>query len=79
MLVRENLIFLNIDLTVFDHPSWEIQGLSLSLIDDSIIIINIYRHPNQFTPYNVYNQLFFAISKKYRKFVMVGDFNAFLL
>jgi len=76
MLVRENLIFSNIDLTIFKYPSWEIQGLSLSLVDDSIAIVNIYRHPNLHTPYKVYNQLFTALSNKYRKFIIVGDFNA---
>jgi len=46
------------------------------LIDDSIAIINIYRHPNKLTPYNAYNQLFLALSKKFHKFVVMGDFNA---
>jgi len=76
MLVRENLTFSNIDLTLFKHPSWEIQGLSLSLVDDSIAVVNLYRHPNLHTPYNMYNQLFTALSNKYHKFIIMGDFNA---
>jgi len=46
------------------------------LSDDSIIIVNVYRHPNQHIPFNVYNQLFSTLLEKYRNLVIVGDFNA---
>jgi len=46
ILVKENLIFSNIDLSAFNHPSWEIQGVILPLVNDSLVIVNIYRHPN---------------------------------
>jgi len=75
-LVRDNLIFSNIDLSICKHPSWEVQALSIFLVDESIGIVNIYRHPNQHTPYNVYSQLIRVLSNKCRKFVILGDFNA---
>jgi len=74
ILVREHL-FSNIDLSDFNHPSWEIQGIILPLIEDSLAIVNIYRHPNQNTPPSTINQLLSALSKNYYKFI-VGDFKA---
>jgi len=76
MLIRDNIVSSSIDLSSFNHSSWEIQGLSLSLVDDTIFIVNIYRHPNQSTPHTVYNRLFTTLSNRFRKFIIMGDFNA---
>jgi len=73
ILIRENLISTNIDLSAFNHPFWEIQGIILSLDNDSLVLVNIYRHPNQTTPFSSYNQLFSFILNKYniRLFLLV--------
>jgi len=76
MIIKDNLMFSNVDLSSFCHSSWEIQALTLYTVDDAIIIVNIYRHPNQFTPYNVYNQLLISLSNLCQKFIIMGDFNA---
>jgi len=76
MLVRDNLVFSEIDLSNFNHSSWEIQGISLSMRDDMFAIINIYRHSNQNTPFSIIALLFSFLSKNYFKFIIVGDLNA---
>jgi len=75
-LIRKNLIFSYIDLSAFNHPSWEIQDIILPLDNDLLVLVNIYRHPNQITPFSSYNQLFSFILNKYNKVIFVGDFNA---
>jgi len=76
ILIKNNLIYSNINLTSFNHPSWEIQGITLSVANDSIAIVNVYRHPNLITPFNVYHQLFSSLLRNYSKLIVVGDFNA---
>jgi len=78
ILIRENLTFNIFDLSGYYHPSWEIQGIILPLDDDndSLVIINVYRHPNQITPFNIFNLLFTALTNNFCKVVFVGDFNA---
>jgi len=78
ILIRENLTFNIFDLSSYYHPSWEIQGIILPLDDDndSLVIINVYRHPNQITPFNIFNLLFTALTNNFCKVVFVGDFNA---
>jgi len=75
-LIRENLIFSTIDLTVFDRPSLEVLGIALTCDNESIAIINIYRHPNQHTPFVTFDQLFSAMLNNYSKVIFIGDFNA---
>jgi len=78
ILVRESLVFAVIDLSAYYHPSWEIQGIRLpsNNNNESLVIINIYRHPNQVTSFNVINSLFSAMINSFRKVVFVGDYNA---
>jgi len=40
-----------------------------------IAIVNIYRHPNQNTPFAILDQLFSSLNK-YSKVIFIGDFNA---
>jgi len=78
ILIRENLIFRVFNFSKFYHPSWEIQGIILPLDGDkdSLVIINIYRYPNQITPFNIFNLLLTTLTNNFRKIVLVGDFNA---
>jgi len=76
ILIKNNFIYSKINLNNFNHPSWEIQGIAVSVANDLIAIVNVYRHPNLTTPYNVYHQLFFFLLANYRNFIVVGDFNA---
>jgi len=41
-----------------------------------LTIINIYRHPNQFTPPSILDGLLQTIFKDYSKVLISGDFNA---
>jgi len=75
-LVRENLIFSVIDLSAFNHLSLEMLGIKLTVDNEPLVIINIYRHPNQITPFVMFNQLFSTLLNTYNKVIFVGDFNA---
>jgi len=67
-LIRDNLTFLVLDLSSFIHSSLEIQGITLTL--------DIYRHPNQTTPFFVLDQFISSMLNKYKKVIFTGDFNA---
>jgi len=73
---KKNLIFSIIDLSAFSHFSLEIQGIMLTLNNESLIIVNIYRHPNRTTPFTVFDQLFSTLLNDYSKIIFTGDFNA---
>jgi len=55
-----------------------VQGISIVLNNESLAIINIYRHPNQYTshPLSVLDNLLQLFFVKYRSVIFVGDFNA---
>jgi len=76
ILVRENLAFSALDLNVFNHSTLEALGIVLHCDNEHIAIINIYRHPNQYTPFTVFDQLYSAMLIKYYKVIFIGDFNA---
>ncbi|NEV49196.1 hypothetical protein EUZ93_01570 [Wolbachia pipientis] len=77
ILIKNNLIFNHVDTSALQHPSVEIQGVSIDYSEDKeqLIILNIYRHPNLHTP-----QIWFEdISRLFttaKKILIVGDFNA---
>jgi len=72
---RENLIFSIIDLFAFSYFSLKIQGI-MTLDNESLIIVNIYRHSNQTFPFAVFDQLFSTLLNTYSKVIFIGDFNA---
>jgi len=76
ILVRENLAFSTLDLNAFDHSTLEALGIVLHCDNELIAIINIYRHPNQNTPFTAMDQLYSAMLNKYNKVIFTGDFNA---
>jgi len=74
--VRENIIFSVIDLSSFNHPSLEILGITITVDNASLAIINIYHHPNQTTPLALFDQLISTLLNTFSKIIFVGDFNA---
>jgi len=74
-LVRENIIFSVSDLSAFNHISSEILGIKLTVANELLAIINIYRHPNQITPF-IFDQLISTLLSTFSKIIFVGDFNA---
>jgi len=65
ILVRENFAFFTLDLNVFDHSTLEALGIVLHCDNEFIAIINIYRHPNQYTSFTAIDQLYSAMLNKY--------------
>jgi len=60
ILIKHNIPFNTLDLSSFFYSSVEVQGISISVDNEPLAIINIYRHPNQHTPfafYDCYNSL----------------------
>jgi len=41
-LIRDNLTFTSVDLSLFNHPSWEIQGICFSLTEGSLLVVNTH-------------------------------------
>jgi len=76
ILIRNNISFSTLDLSFISHPSVEIQGISLSLDNNPLAIINIYRHPNQYTSFSFYENLLFFLRANFTNFIIVGDLNA---
>jgi len=76
VLIRDNYLFFQIDVSGISHSSIEVMGLLLHCsLDAPITLFNFYRHPNTNTPLHVYNSLFNkASSAKYS--LIVDDFNA---
>jgi len=52
-------------------------GIKLTVDNESLVIINIYRHPNQTIPFAMFNQLFSSLLNTYSKIIFVEDFNAY--
>lgn len=75
ILLRNNIIFNYFDLTNLSHPSVEIQGISLNMLEDKLVIINIYRHPNKPTPLEWYRRVSQTLSV-FKYTLVVGNFNA---
>jgi len=75
-LIRENIIFSVIDLSALNHPSLEMLGIMITADNVSLAIINIYRHPNQTTPFAMFDQFISTLLNSFNKIIFVGDFNA---
>jgi len=54
----------------------QLQSITLTVDNESIAIINIYRHPNQTTPVAIFDQLIYTLLNTFSKIIFVGDFNA---
>ncbi|XP_071572848.1 uncharacterized protein [Temnothorax nylanderi] len=65
----------NINLPFIVYDSIEAAAISMPFQDDELIVLNIYRHPNNDTPAQAFNDLFnFASGYKYA--IIMRDFNA---
>jgi len=69
ILVRDNLAFSTLNLNAFDHTTFEALGIVLHCDNEPIVIINIYRRPNQYTPLTAIDQLYSAMLNKYKKVI----------
>lgn len=80
MLIRSNIEFSVTDTKICEHPSLEIQGITISIDEGKVLIINVYRHPGQPTPAGVFNNIFNLstsahISLTSNLALVTGDFN----
>jgi len=80
ILISNKFDYTVLDLSPFLHTSIEVQGIILKhkyyQDNQPLVIINIYRHPNQFTPPSILDGLLQTVFKNYSKVLISGDFNA---
>jgi len=74
--VRKDFNFSVIDVSGISHYSIEIQGILMQCsLDSRMVLLNVYRHPNSFTPFSFFRN-FFSFISTYKYAILVGDFNA---
>jgi len=76
ILVNSKLNYATLNLSSLLHTSLELLGVSLMHDNATLAIINIYRHPNQFTPPSILDALFQFLFNNFSKVLISGDFNA---
>ncbi|XP_011685485.1 PREDICTED: uncharacterized protein LOC105448537 [Wasmannia auropunctata] len=72
-LVGCDICFEHVDVSSTLHDSIEVQGIKVK--NASLVIINVYRHPNKRTPTTVLTALF-ELANTYNNILFVDDFNA---
>ncbi|XP_018360479.1 PREDICTED: uncharacterized protein LOC108759503 [Trachymyrmex cornetzi] len=73
--IKKSIFYETLDLSLLYHPSVELMGINIKILDSTLTIINLYRHPGTNTPLSFFQQLFiFATSCN--KTIILGDFNA---
>jgi len=73
--VRKDFNFSVIDVSGISHHSVEIQGILVQCsLDSPVVLLNVYRHLNSFTPFSFFRSLSSFISTK--KYAILGDLNA---
>jgi len=76
LFVRKDFNFSVIDISGLSHHSAEVLGISVQCsLDSPVVLLNVYRHPNSFTPFSFFRNLFSFIST-YKYAILLGDFNA---
>lgn len=75
IIINSKLPVISIDLSHINHQSIEILGLIIDLKSQPLLILSIYRHPNMYTPANIFRNIF-DLQNRYPHMIVVGDFNA---
>jgi len=75
ILIKNNILFNILDLSSFSHLSVELQGISMSVDNEPLVIINIYRHSNHLTPFVFYDKLIQFFHANFPNFIIMGDVN----
>jgi len=76
ILISDKLTYSILYLSSFSHSSLEMQGITLIHDNQPLAIINIYRHPSQFTPPLILDALFQFIFTNFNRVLISCDFNA---
>ncbi|TGZ47961.1 hypothetical protein DBV15_10259, partial [Temnothorax longispinosus] len=74
-LVKNNLKVSLVQLPFTVHYSIEAAAISIPFQNEELLIINIYRHPNDDTTIQAFNDIF-NLASRYKFALIVGDFNA---
>lgn len=75
IIIHKSITFRFINLDQFLHNSWELLAISIPFLNSNLLIINVYRHPNQSTPVRILKELF-DFCCDFEFFLLVGDLNA---
>lgn len=79
ILCRENINYSLVETKQISHPSIEIQAIQVPVIvgsdRETLVIVNVYRHPGQNTPTDVLNEIF-SLREGFDNAMFFGDFNA---
>jgi exonuclease III len=77
ILIRDNIFFSNVDISEFSHSSVEIMGISVEVCKQVTLIVNLYRHPRQYTPQCFFDKLLniHSSDNRFNHVIIVGDFN----
>jgi len=52
-------------------------GISLTHNNESLAIINIYCHPNQFTPFSTFDRFLQFLRYNFKNIIITGDINVY--
>lgn len=74
-MIHKNLTFTLINMDLFTHSSWELLAISIPFLNSRLLIINVYRYPNQVTPARILKK-FFDYCNRFEYFLLISDFNA---
>lgn len=75
ILIRENIVVKEIDVSHLHHDSIEIQAIESQFNNEPLVIVNIYRHSNTVTPRKIIDNIF-RLQEIYKHIIFIGDFNA---
>ncbi|XP_018368787.1 PREDICTED: RNA-directed DNA polymerase from mobile element jockey-like, partial [Trachymyrmex cornetzi] len=72
--IKKSIFYETLDFSLL-HLSVELMGINIQILDSTLTIINIYRHPGTNTPLSFFQQLF-NYATICNNTIIMGDFNA---